>query len=35
LTFDGMEETPAAIVAPYSAYPFDNTAFSINAIVKS
>lgn len=35
LTFDGMEETPAAIVTPYSAYPFDNTDFSINAIVKS
>ena len=35
LTFDGMEEAPAAIVAPYSAFPFDNTDFSINAIVKS
>jgi hypothetical protein len=28
LTFDGMEETPAAIVAPYSTNPFDNTAFT-------
>ena len=28
LTFDGMEETPAAIVAPYTTNPFDNTAFT-------
>lgn len=28
LTFDGMEETPAAIVAPYSSRPFDNTDFT-------
>ena len=28
LTFDGMEETPAAIVAPYSTNPFDNTDFT-------
>jgi hypothetical protein len=28
LTFDGMEETPAAIVAPYQTNPFDNTEFT-------
>ena len=28
LTFDGMEETPAAIVAPYTTNPFDNTEFT-------
>ena len=28
LSFDGMEETPAAIVAPYTTNPFDNTEFT-------
>tara|TARA_Y100001938_G_scaffold146330_1_gene224974 strand:- start:571 stop:1167 length:597 start_codon:yes stop_codon:yes gene_type:complete len=28
LTFDGMEETPAAIVEPYTTKPFDNGAFT-------
>ena len=28
LTFDGMEETPAAIVAPYTTKPFDNSEFT-------
>lgn len=28
LTFDGMETKPAAIVAPYTTNPFDNTEFT-------
>tara|TARA_R110000824_G_scaffold192900_1_gene375111 strand:+ start:1099 stop:1698 length:600 start_codon:yes stop_codon:yes gene_type:complete len=32
-TFDGMEEEPMSTVAAYTAIPFDNTAFDINAIV--
>jgi hypothetical protein len=35
LTFDGMEEEPAPIVAAYTTNPFDNTAFTINSVVIS
>jgi hypothetical protein len=32
-TLDGMEETPMCMVADYSTTPFDNTAFTMGAIV--
>jgi hypothetical protein len=34
-TFDGMEEDPMAVVADYTTTPFDNSAFTINAVVIS
>jgi len=30
-----MEPLPFATVAPYTAVPFDNAAFTINAVVTS
>jgi hypothetical protein len=35
LTFTGMEPLPFATVAPYTTEPFDNSAFTINAVVTS
>ena len=35
LNFDGMEALPMAMVADYTTTPFDNAAFTINAIVTS
>jgi hypothetical protein len=35
LTFTGMEPLPFATVAPYTTVPFDNAAFTINAVVTS
>jgi hypothetical protein len=35
LTFTGMEPLPFATVAPYTTVPFDNSAFTINAVVTS
>ena len=35
LTFDGMEELPFAMVADYTADPFDNAGFTMGTIVTS
>lgn len=34
-TLDGMEQEPMSLVADYTATPFDNTAFTMGAIVTS